>query len=66
MDKKYVLILLAVGLSWIASITPVVSETPSGFIQKNNAVADVKMTGDSTKVTLADCRKPCRQGCEAG
>ena len=54
MDKKYVLILLAVGLSWIASITPVVSETPSGFVQKNNAVADVKMTEDATKVTLAD------------
>ncbi|MGO9139827.1 MAG: hypothetical protein ACLQBC_19440, partial [Syntrophales bacterium] len=30
------------------------SETPSGFIQKGNAVAEVKMTGDATKVTLAE------------
>ena len=54
MDKKYVLVLFAAGLLWIAFIAPAVSETPSGFIQKNNAVADAKMTEDSTKVTLAE------------
>jgi outer membrane protein len=54
MDKKYVFVLFVAGLSWIAFITPAVSETPSGVIQRNNAVADVKMTEDATKVTLVE------------
>ena len=54
MDKKYVLVLFAAGLLWVTSIAPAVSETPSGRIQENNAVADVKMMEDSTKVTLAE------------
>jgi outer membrane protein TolC len=54
MDKKYVLVLFAAVLLWAASVSPAVSEKPPGLIQEKNAVADVKMTEDSTKVTLAE------------
>jgi outer membrane protein TolC len=54
MDKKYVLVLFAAVLLWAASVSPAVSEKPPGLIQEQNAVADVKMTEDSTKVTLAE------------
>jgi outer membrane protein len=54
MDKRYMCVLFTAGLYWIASVAPAVSETPSVFIQKNNAVADVKMTDASTTVTLAE------------
>jgi len=54
MDKKYVLVLLAAGLSWVVSIAPAVSETPSGSIRENSTVADVKMIEDATKVTLVE------------
>jgi outer membrane protein TolC len=54
MDKKYVLVLFAAVLLLAASVSPAVSEKPPGLIQEQNAVADVKMTEDSTKVTLAE------------
>ncbi len=54
MDKKYVLVMFAAVLLWAASVSPAVSEKPPGLIQEQNAVADVKMTEDSTKVTLAE------------
>ena len=54
MDKKYVLVLFAAVLLWAASVSPAVSEKPPGLIQEQNAIADVKMTEESTKVTLAE------------
>jgi outer membrane protein len=54
MDKKYVLVLFAAGLLWVASIAPAAAETPAGRTEGNNAGADVKKMEDSTKVTLAE------------
>ena len=54
MDKKYVLVLLAAGLLWVASIAPAVSETPALRTEGNNAGTDAKKMEDATDVTLAE------------
>jgi outer membrane protein TolC len=54
MDKKYVLVLFAAGLLWVASIIPAVAETPAERTKGNNTGADVKKMEDSTNVTLAE------------
>ena len=53
MYKKYVLG-LAAGLLLVAYIGPAMSETPPALLQKSNTAVDVRMTEDSTKVTLAE------------